>query len=83
MACKFANPFGTACCFDCSKECEDRCIGMPKEYKECDYYFDGEHEKCINDEEEIGCEHLEYQKYICNGQKYARCYDCGEVFKIK
>lgn len=51
MACKFAYPFGTICCFDCTKECEDRCIGMPKEHKECDYYFEGNHEKCINDEE--------------------------------
>ena len=30
MACKFANPFGTVCCFECKKECEDRCKGMPK-----------------------------------------------------
>lgn len=37
MACKFGNPFGTVCCFECEKECE--------------YYFDGKHEKCINDEE--------------------------------
>ena len=51
MACKFANPFGTVCCFECTKECEDRCIGMPKEFKECDYYFEGDYEKCINDEE--------------------------------
>lgn len=51
MACKFANPFGTVCCFECIKECEHRCIGMPKEFKECAYYFDGKYEKCINDEE--------------------------------
>lgn len=51
MACKFVNPWGTECCFNCKKECEDRCSGMPKEYKECEYYFDGKYEKCINDDE--------------------------------
>lgn len=51
MACRFGNPFGIVCCFDCAKECEDRCVGMPKKHKECEYYYDGEHEKCIHDEE--------------------------------
>lgn len=51
MACKFAYPWGILCCFDCIKECEDRCIGMPEEYKNCEYYFEGNYEKCINDEE--------------------------------
>lgn len=34
-------------------------------------------------ENEVECDHLEYEKYTHNGQKYARCYDCNEVFKIK
>ena len=67
MACRFGNPFGTVCCFECKKECEDRCKGMPKEFKECEYYYDGEHEDCINGEELIDNKELTNTK---------NCKDC-------
>lgn len=28
------------------------------------------------------CECLYYEKYYHNGQKYGRCYECGEEFEI-
>jgi hypothetical protein len=45
MACKFC-PLGCdiidddKCCFECKEwlDCSQRCEGMPKQYKECDYY---------------------------------------------
>lgn len=37
----------------------------------------------IVESEEIECEHLEYVKYYHKGEKYARCYICGDIFKIK
>jgi hypothetical protein len=40
---------------------------MPKEFKECEYYYDGKHEDCINGEELIDNRELTNTK---------NCKDC-------
>ena len=61
------------------KELYNRCYSKNitiKDSERCNGFYDPKD----SESNECGC--LYYEKYYHNGEKYAKCYECGKTLKI-